>query len=134
MLTPAEPNVSVVNEDYPAECIKFRSLLSVTYSRFRVNGTQAALEVEDPPADRSSDASLQLKPPRGQAQCTPSPSQNADNLKQALPVNNVYGENYKEAEAETVSGPQVDRERDALDDLMEDVKAVKDLVCLSDPS
>ncbi|KAL2001629.1 hypothetical protein VTN02DRAFT_1514 [Thermoascus thermophilus] len=121
------PNVSVVNEDYPAECIKFRSLLSVAYSRFRVNGTQAAPDVEDPPADRSSDASLQFKSPRGQAHCTPSPSQNADNSKQTLPVHNVDGENSKEAEAATVSEPQVGRERDALDDLMEDLKAVEDL-------
>jgi len=134
LLTPAEPNVSLVNEDYPAECIKWRSLLSVTHSRFRVNGTQAAPEVEDPPVDRSPDGYLQLKPSRKQAQCTPDSSQNGSRPEPALPVNNICEPQENSNGAEKVSGPQVDRERDALDDLMEDVKAVKDLVGLSDLS
>ncbi|KAK4157796.1 hypothetical protein C8A00DRAFT_11318 [Chaetomidium leptoderma] len=65
----SQPAVIVVNEEYPIDCISFRTLLNPDQNRYRVAGCPAAAEKlvpdEVPPvASQASDRSLQVKPRR----------------------------------------------------------------------
>lgn len=111
----------MVDESYPSECIKFRSVLNPAQSRFRVNGTPASV-VEEQPLDQaarqSSDDSLPLKEPKGKRQKTPTPSEQSS-CGQVDP-----GPVQRPVNVEDVAG----RERDILDDIIDEAKATKDLV------
>lgn len=107
--------MAVVDECYPSECIKFRSVLSPTHARFRVNGAPTETKESPPPINESSVKSLQVKPLRGKANFpTPQP------LSESEPV--------PELPHEVTSGIHPSRQRDILDDIIDEAKAVKDLV------
>ncbi|KAF7163672.1 hypothetical protein CNMCM5623_008478 [Aspergillus felis] len=122
------PNVTLLDESYPSECIKFKSVLSTTLVRFRVHGAPCPEAVDtDPTNETPSTASLPLKPSRKQ-QVTPTPSQ--DSRDQCVvghapeqPVETPSDETHQEQPVSGLSS----RERDALDDMIEAAKAAKDL-------
>ncbi|PYH88687.1 putative DNA polymerase POL4 [Aspergillus ellipticus CBS 707.79] len=116
-------SIALVNESYPSECVKFRSVLSAMQSRFRVNGMAAPKAKETSPVDEpSSTASLAVKPARKeQRHQTPSESSGSQHAEE-LPEQEI-GKSAKETEAARETG----RERDALDDMIEEAKAVNHL-------
>ncbi|GFF84535.1 hypothetical protein IFM53868_04178 [Aspergillus udagawae] len=122
------PNVALLDESYPSECIKFKSVLSTTLVRFRVHGAPCPKAVETEPTDETpSTASLRLKPSRKQ-QVAPTPSQ--DSRDQCV-VDHTPEQTIEMPSNETHQEQPVpelsSRERDALDDMIEAAKAVKDL-------
>lgn len=64
--------IALVDEGYPAECIKFRCVLNPAQSRFRVSGFPLPSVAKEPSfeVEESSGGSLSLKPPKGQLQHT----------------------------------------------------------------
>ena len=114
--------MAVVDECYPSECVKFRSVLSPTHTRFRVNGAPNETEEFDPLADEVPVKSPPVKPVRRKAKSpTPQPlSESEPSLALAQPVAELPREET------TDTGPS--RQRDVLDDILDKAKAVKDLV------
>ncbi|PWY81956.1 putative DNA polymerase POL4 [Aspergillus heteromorphus CBS 117.55] len=116
-------DVALVDESYPSECVKFRSVLSATQTRFRVNGAAAPKPNEDLPANEpSSIGSLTVKPAKKE-QHPRTPSQRSES---------EHGDEIPEKGMAEPPGkgpvvPEPDRERDALDDMIEEAKAVKHL-------
>ncbi|OJK00384.1 hypothetical protein ASPACDRAFT_52099 [Aspergillus aculeatus ATCC 16872] len=92
--------VALVDESYPSECVKFRTVLNTAQVRFRVSGTPvpAAEKGSSPVIEPSDGESLSIKPSRREQQ----------------------------QQHETQSHTELHK-RDALDDLIEEAKAVKDL-------
>lgn len=120
-----------MDESYPSECIKFRSILNPVQTRFRVNGIPTPSVVEGPsPADAvepssSSAGSLPLKPSKGQEQNTPTQSDQQSNDQ------DVPGPTHGQQIDQVTSFAQEEvppRERDALDELIDEAKTVQDLV------
>ncbi|KAH6650229.1 hypothetical protein F5144DRAFT_636791 [Chaetomium tenue] len=65
----APNSLVIVNEDYPIDCISFRTLLNLDQNRYRVAGCpgnkhQLASDKAPSSPSRSSDHSLQVKPPQ----------------------------------------------------------------------
>lgn len=123
-----------VDECYPSECIKFRSILNPRQMRFKVNGSPSPAGVEEPltSAEEVVADSLPLKLPKGQQPHTPTPPQPFDNQSNP-PVDSVphVDESSANPGGEEPGSKNSDvRERDALDDVIEETKAAKDLVSL----
>ncbi|KAM0104999.1 hypothetical protein ACP6JE_000323 [Aspergillus fumigatus] len=124
------PNIALVDESYPSECIKFKSLLSTTLVRFRVHGAPCLKAEETNPTNETrSTGSLPLKPSQKQ-QVTPTSSQDSRdqcivNSASEQPVESLSDEIRPEQPVPEVSSRS--RERDALDDMVEAAKAAKDL-------
>lgn len=121
LLTHVKPTTALVDESYLSECIQFRSVLNPGQSRFRVNGVPKLSVVEEQPVkvvEPSSSGSLPLKPPKGMGQSTPTPSEQPSS-------GNVQQEDQK---AIHVHKDAPDRERDVLDDIIDEAKIVEDLV------
>lgn len=124
-----QSTVALVDESYPSECIKFRSILNPAQTRFRVNGIPTPSVVKEPsPADAtepSSIGSLPSKPPKGQEQNTPTQSDQQSNDQ------NVPGPTHDQHIDQVTNAAQEEvppRERDALDDLIDEAKTVQGLV------
>jgi DNA polymerase IV len=124
------PHVALLDESYPSECIKFKSVLSTTLVRFRVHGAPCPeAEETNPTNETPSTASLPLKPIRKQ-QVTPTPSQDSRDqcVVDPTPELAVDGEQRSNETHQEQPVPELSsRERDALDDMIEAAKAAKDL-------
>ncbi|KAF3385372.1 DNA polymerase lambda [Penicillium rolfsii] len=127
-IEPFPGNVVFVNESYPAECIRFRSILSPSQMRFRVEGNPASGQHDTlTPALAAvpvSVDSLPLKAPRKEQEQTPEPSQS--------PAQQVIYDS--QPAPEVVSTPAVPensseetRQRDALDETIAEAKATSHL-------
>lgn len=59
-----QPTVMLLDESYPSECIKFRSILSSHHARFRILGMPVTSELgeSEPIGEVSTENSLPLKP------------------------------------------------------------------------
>ena len=117
-----------MDESYPSECIKFRSILNPAQTRFRVNGIPTPSTVKEPSPDAaelSSAESLPLKPPKGQEPNTPTQSDQQPS-DQNVP-DPTHGEQIDQI-TRAVQEEVPPRERDALDDLIDEAKTVQDLV------
>jgi len=117
-----------VNELYPSDCIRFSSVLSPSYGRFRVEGTPVAIEKESSEPKASEPTltnSLPLKQSkRAQEQGQEStPHSDEDKIPNA-PASTVPP---SELEQDIACGVEI-RERDALDDVIDDTKAISHLV------
>lgn len=124
-----QAHIALVSEDYPSECIRFRSILDTTHSRFRVRAAKTTVDQEDEPASggQYSDVSLQLKPPNKRVGASPTPSHSGGNS--SVPVIRPSAEPAGcEVDTERNELPP-SRQRDVLDDMVDEVKAVKHLVC-----
>lgn len=79
-ITSLPPNVVLVNEVYPADCLIFKALVNPEQPQYRVSGHEDALIVQQSStAAASSEASLQLKPEKGGTRLpTQTPSRTED--------------------------------------------------------
>ncbi|KAG2415509.1 hypothetical protein HFD88_006700 [Aspergillus terreus] len=122
-------NIALVDESYPSECIKFRSLLSTTHVRFRVRGMPGSSEMKNPePSTGHATADvLPLKPPK-KAPPPPTPSQGSQSFDHAEVIPESQSEELvKEREVQSTHEGSPSRERDILDDIIDEAKTVKDL-------
>lgn len=131
-----QSNIAVVDECYPAECIKFRCILNVNQVRFQVKGTPVLpkdiRECNASPGESPniSQGSLPLKPDQKQQPHTQTSTRSIE--KQDIPAfdRGLHAEEYEEATEEIIYDSFPDRERDVLDDMIEKAKAVEHLVSL----
>lgn len=136
MLIQVKSTVALVDECYPSECVKFQTVLDPSQTRFRVNGTPNPSAVEEPPApevvEQSSIDSLPLKPPKGKEQQTPTQSEQLSNGQNGSGAAYNQQPNQQPYEESATAREEVPvRERDVLDDIIDEAKIVKDLVgCL----
>ncbi|GLA65461.1 hypothetical protein AtubIFM54640_007214 [Aspergillus tubingensis] len=120
---PIPENVALVDSNYPLLCIGARQMLDATQTRFRVRGAPVPGKAKEssPAREPSSNGSLPIKPAKAKRGYID--TQNTDD----------------EADTE-LSEPEVDEHledkqityklnqgRDALDDVIEEVQAIKDL-------
>ncbi|KAL2872058.1 DNA-directed DNA polymerase IV [Aspergillus lucknowensis] len=121
-------NVGLVDECYPAECIKFRCILSITQTRFLVSGATCPSEAEGPSRPSASMESLPLKPDKKQQWETQTPPRISEEQ------GNPRAEDL-EFQAECTMSATEDvvyesfpaRERDVLDEMIDEAKAAKHL-------
>lgn len=143
LLTRTQSTVALVDESYPSECVKFRTVLNTAQVRFRVSGTPvpAGDKGSSPVIEPSGGDSLSIKPSRREQQ-QQHETQSHTELHSLTTEGQTAGRQATEQQTSelytaeqvvecsndlhTVSEPV--RERDALDDLIEEAKAVKDLV------
>jgi DNA polymerase IV len=122
-------NIALVNQDYPSECLRFRSLLKVTQSRFRIEGTPLGdMGIFSPAlSGPMSDAFPPLKPPqrRGQHSPTPSPIANPEQYQIAESTSKTSKHERENARL-NLTGPT--NFSDPLDEVMTMVKATAGLV------
>lgn len=118
-----QAHIAVVNESYPSDCIRFRSALSTLQVRFRVEGDPVAtgkpvstVVPESVPAD-----SLPLKPSRRARQTSPETSQSTG---ETVPIE-PFAPTLVVSETEDGGNG---RERDLLDEVIDEAKAVSHLV------
>ncbi|KAL2832145.1 hypothetical protein BDW59DRAFT_169533 [Aspergillus cavernicola] len=125
--------MALVDECYPSECINFRCVLSAAQARFQVKGAPTQTQAEklcDPPLTRgpSSSGSLPLKPDNKQQQQTQRSSQffeDQDSPRAPDPAPQVQCQ--EEATEEIIYESFPAWERDALDEMIDEAKAAKDL-------
>ncbi|KAJ5527587.1 hypothetical protein N7513_011746 [Penicillium frequentans] len=122
-------NVIIVNELYPSDCIRFSSVLSPSYGRFQVEGTPVAIENKTPAENKAlgptpSDSLPLKQPKRAQEQGQVSTQRSdEDSVPDVPPVSTTPPSGLVQdivCDAET-------RERDALDDLIDETKAISHL-------
>ncbi|KAJ5091854.1 hypothetical protein NUU61_006724 [Penicillium alfredii] len=119
-------NIALVNESYPSDCIRFRSVLSPSQARFRVDGTTGVSEIEQPPiVEPSSPGSLPLKSPGKDQRQSPEPSQSYNGEEApARPSIPVASEQMQEVEN---GSDAPGHERDTLDEIIDEAKAARHL-------
>ncbi len=127
-----QANVVLVNETYPTDCIIFRILVNPCQPQYRVTGDVGVLSAHQSLTPvLSFDPSLQLKPDKEdllQLQQTPSRTEGS--------VQDHSSQNHLEAKlsdnTEHGRGPLQASELsyNALDEVIEEAKAIKDLVSL----
>lgn len=102
--------------------------------RFRVNGASSPSAVEEPStsAEEVVADSLPLKQPKKRQPHTPTPSQPSNDQSDSVPASapRVGGFSANTGDEEPGSNNRAVRERDALDDVIEETKATKHLVRL----
>lgn len=124
-----------MNEDYPPECIRFHSILDTTYLRFRIDGSAVSTAQGIPmisTVEQKIPDSLPLKPSRREMQLSPGRSRVSSEevrfaetpmLESVETAEIVEKEPSNNLDIESVS-----RERDALDDIIDESKATSHLV------
>ncbi|EAA65824.1 hypothetical protein AN1231.2 [Aspergillus nidulans FGSC A4] len=124
-------DVAVVDEAYPAECIKFRCILRAAQVRFQVKGAPSAeLPRLDTLQPESQSVLTQWSPPLkpdgrqlGQTQRSSQLSVQEDPSLEQAPQLDIYCE----ASGKIVRGSSPVREHDALNDVIEEAKATEHL-------
>ena len=104
----------LVNEVYPADCLIFKALINPKQPQYRVSGHEDALIVQQSPtAAASFEASLQLKPEKGDARPpTQTPSRTEDSgqtpssRRQVADPTNAYSPERTTTTAQTGGGEQ----------------------------
>ncbi|KAK4862290.1 hypothetical protein LT330_003428 [Penicillium expansum] len=132
-------SVALVNESYPSECIQFRSVLDTSHLRFRVNGTPTATEKDKSPVAEPAPDSLPLKQSRREKNQSPERCLSPVEEPTPNPLPNDFPETVPESILNTVISPPAheaateearergNRERDALDDIIDEAKATSHL-------
>ncbi|KAL8649446.1 MAG: hypothetical protein Q9226_005575 [Calogaya cf. arnoldii] len=128
-------NIAVVNENYPAECIEYRTVVNPDQVLYHVRGRPRKVVAEQ--KDRSEDStvnSLPLKPGK-RAIADPSPTPSRTEASEQLPAH------CHTAVDTVVCTPPTETHRtgseprnapaDALDEAIEEMRAIKDLVSSS---
>ncbi|KAJ5946499.1 hypothetical protein N7454_003338 [Penicillium verhagenii] len=114
-------NVIIVNEVYPSDCIKFSSVLSPHYGRFCVEGTPVATAKKIPVAPEASPAEAESE----SADSLPHSQEDVQrNVGPALTV--TPSEPVQDSAPNIAHNPEP-RERDALDDIIDESKATSHL-------
>ena len=104
----------LVNEVYPVDCLIFKALINPEQPQYRVSGHEDALIVQQSPtAAASSEASLQLKPEKGNTRLpTQTPSRSEDSgqtpssQRQFADPTNEYSPKRTTTTAQTGGGEQ----------------------------
>ena len=121
--------MSLVNETYPSECIRFRSILSASYDRFRVDGAPNIVEKAKPdtpaPIEPEPTGSLPLKKSTREQLQNPESTQDSVAERAPTPQPAVTAADTSAMEIDE-SSPS--RERDAFDDIIDESKAMSHLV------
>ncbi|KAK2775345.1 hypothetical protein FQN52_004029 [Onygenales sp. PD_12] len=125
------PSMALVNESYPAECIRFGSLMNACHTRFHVLGAPV-LSKQGPESASTGVAgadSPKLKPGRkdGGNLETPTTSQKTSDEVPNLPHPSLAIDEHEENEETHVSRQVSEREPDDLDAVIEQARAEKDL-------
>ncbi|KAJ5698593.1 hypothetical protein N7462_000598 [Penicillium macrosclerotiorum] len=122
-------NVALVNGVYISDCIRFRSVLSPLQGRFRVEGSPVVSKHVGPvaPVESCEVESLVLKPSRREVKQTPESSQQSNSGITGTTVvpaalEPATRESFQEGGSETER-----RDRDVLDDLIDQARAVQHL-------
>lgn len=129
LITALQKDIALVNENYPPECITYGSLLDPSYPRFKVVGTPVPAKGEPAPAIEQMTADLlPLKRPRREKEMSPERLQSPpkEHVSAGPPIPEPVDETSEppqDAEIETEP-----RERDALDDIINESKATSHLV------
>ncbi|KAJ5832246.1 hypothetical protein N7474_000557 [Penicillium riverlandense] len=120
-------NVIVVDECYPSDCIRFRSVLSPSHARFHVGGTPGLIEDQGPPAvgEPTIPGSLPLKLSKRERAQLPEPSHMHDSGGNSPVVRSSPAAVTEQVQQSDISTAL--RERDLLDDLIEEAKATRHL-------
>ncbi|KAL4905883.1 hypothetical protein BDW74DRAFT_167542 [Aspergillus multicolor] len=124
------PEIAVVDESYPADCIKWRSILKVTQFRFQVKGAPSCeprvpSNMPEQPLVVTN-GSLPLKP---EGKLLPQTQRSSQLLEpeeptpEPAPVLDLPDVAYKEIVPDSFT----ERERDVLDELIEEAKATEHL-------
>ena len=125
--------MALVNETYPSECIKFRSVLSPNHTRFAVKGVPSPDHPAkpEPSMNESANSSLPLKPDRSKQESTQTSSQPTNNQMDGrdASADQTAARPEDARDDRATPGPDL-RARDALDDMIDAAKAAKDLVCV----
>ncbi|KAK2761573.1 hypothetical protein FQN54_001401 [Arachnomyces sp. PD_36] len=112
--------MALVNDSYTADCIKFRSTVDVSHSRFQVRGAQSSLEST---GIMSSSASLPLKLPRRNTSpaiaTPPRIEQEPISLDEGVPSHQIVGE------GESANSKPGQVHNDLLEKLIEEVKVAE---------
>ncbi|KAL2845856.1 hypothetical protein BJX68DRAFT_256719 [Aspergillus pseudodeflectus] len=120
--------IALVDECYPAECIKFRCILSPGQTRFQVNGAPSPSKPQEPIHPPASIESLPLKPYGKQQEQTPLPSQAFEVPDSPHALNQgPERESVQQVPKEAIPESFLRRERDALDEMIDEAKATKHL-------
>ena len=124
-----------MNENYPPECIKFQSMLDTTYLRFRVDGAPVSTAKINPTistAEQNIPDSLPLKPSRREIQSSPERTQvSPEVIQHAEAPTSEPVETVDVVEEEPLDNADIEtetRERDVLDDIIDESKATSHLV------
>ncbi|KAK2797285.1 hypothetical protein FQN50_009250 [Emmonsiellopsis sp. PD_5] len=123
------PSMALVNESYPAECIRFGSLMNASHPRFHVIGAPALLKQDSKSAPTEVSGSPKLKPSRkdGGNLETPTASQKTYDEGFNLPHPSLAIDTHEEHEEMHASRQVSEREPDDLDAVIEQARAEKDL-------
>ncbi|KAJ6036316.1 hypothetical protein N7540_000595 [Penicillium herquei] len=115
--------IALVNETYPSDCIRFRSVLSPSYERFQVDGVLEIAEKAKPTtcAEREPDfpASLPVKKSKREQ------DQNQESSQRSTVENDVVAPSA--APTQEIDQNATRRERDALDDLIDESRMINHL-------
>ena len=122
--------VTLVNEDYPADCIKYRFVVNPNQVLYHVKGHQQALRSYQPstPAP-SSDTSLSLKRSRREIiQQAQTPSRTEESEHDPSGQRHASEEAHVDSQITEATHNKLNKDdRDALDEAIEEARAVKDL-------
>ncbi|RDH18426.1 DNA polymerase POL4 [Aspergillus niger ATCC 13496] len=120
---PIPENVALVDCNYPLLCIGARTILDATQTRFRVRGAPDPREAKEssPAREPSSIGSLPIKPVKARRGYIDTQSTDDEtDTELSEPEIDEHPEDKQVTH-------EPDRDRDALDDLIEEAKAMKDL-------
>ncbi|KAJ5714015.1 uncharacterized protein N7483_011196 [Penicillium malachiteum] len=114
--------IALVNETYPSDCIRFRSMLSSSYERFRVDGVPEIAEKANPTTcaelEPETPASLPVKKSKRELE------QSQESSQKSTVENDLVAPSA--APAQEIDQSATSRERDALDDLIDESRAITD--------
>ncbi|MCJ1388601.1 hypothetical protein MMC18_001448 [Xylographa bjoerkii] len=133
-LSAIPPGIILVNEHYPPDCMIYKFLVNPAQQRYQLEGQQRAIKAsETPTSTESSLQSLQLKPEKSRVPLkTPSRTEGSDETA-AIRQIEILARHQALRQAEELERlPQTDRPKDALDELIEEAKAIEGLPLDSD--
>ena len=131
-----ESNIAIVNEQYTADCLSYQFVVNPNQRQYRVEGQEEVVSTKDPlvsapVATSSLPPQSDCKPDDNYQPCTQKPSGEeggADPPVYQSPQNHNASESHRPVIRAGIEKSKEDGQ-DALDEAIEELKAVKDLVC-----
>ena len=124
-------DIVIVNEDYPADCIRFRAVVNPRQPHYQVRGYEEKKESRPSPPRTSSEISLQLKPDKNEIAQIPQTSSQSNGSTRFEPFSSNAKTNHDldvthVSDSMPSSGDQLPH--DALSEAIEEAQAIKGLV------
>lgn len=123
-----QPHVALVNQDYPSECLRFSFVLNTAQTRFRLKDApteQPNSNTGSTPSTEICEKSLQIIGRRKSIGGSLSPTLSEPSPRRSAHLTGQTSQNVEQ----TNHHPRIPRERDPLNDIISEVKAISDLVC-----